>query len=260
MMLELRRIAIWIDAMECDWQGDLRSLPTRPLGLFEHAIRTRSMLVRLLEFDKEGNKHLYTAALSNHWEDAIPPNPPGRPEFAAAMSGRTDILRNLIETGKVILCDTYSIADALVSRHLEMFNWIVKSAQRKFPDFEIPAIMLDPSIHELLKDPPLSFFWKFGRRVALICPEPDVRDPQQTRISSDPIALEILFRRFGSTIDFSKFEIPFRTIETLEWARSRGLTRDKAKVAQSIARFAETANVAEWACERIGVVFEQSSP
>ncbi|KAL2914934.1 hypothetical protein HK105_205477 [Polyrhizophydium stewartii] len=258
MMPELRRVAIWIDAMECDWQGDLHSLPTQPYGYFEHTIRTRSMLVRLLELDNEGNKFLNTAGLSNHWEDALTPTQLGRLEHAAAMSGRMDILRNLLETGKVDHFDSDCIAHALLSGNVETFNWIVKHMRCKFPNFEIFAILLDPSIHELLKDPPRSFFGKFGRRLALICPESDLGNPQQTRApSTDPVTLEILFRRFGSKIDFSEFTIPLRTVEMLEWAHSRGLIRDKAYVAANIARFAETPNVAEWACKHLGVVFVQ---
>ncbi|KAL2914719.1 hypothetical protein HK105_205650 [Polyrhizophydium stewartii] len=258
MMQERRRIAIWLEAMECDWQGELRSLPTPPLGFFEHAIRTRSMLVRLLELDNAINMYLYAAALSNHWEDAITPDKLGEPEYAAAMSGRIDILRNLIETDKVARLDLYSIVLGLLSGNVETFNWIVKYTRHKFPDFEIPAILLDPSIRELLKDPQRSFFWKFIHRLALICPESNLRNCQKPiTCVADPIALEILFRRFGTKIDFSELEIPFRTVETLEWAHSRGLTRDKVKVAESIVLYAETSKVAQWACKHLGVVFEQ---
>ncbi|KAL2914935.1 hypothetical protein HK105_205478 [Polyrhizophydium stewartii] len=253
-----RLVAIWIEAMESDWQGDLRSLPTQPYGFFEHAIRTRSMLVRLFELEDASILSLYTAGLSNHWEDDIPPNQLSQPELTAAMSGRIDILRNLLETGKVDHFDSDCIAHALAGGHLEMFNWIVKHTRRKFPNFEIPAILLDPSTNELLKDPPRSFFGKLIRRLALVCPESDLRDPQKLiTCLADPIALEILFRRFGTKTDFSEFAIPFRTVGLLEWAHSRGLIRDKDKVAANIARFAETANVAEWACKHLGVVFEQ---
>ncbi|KAL2914936.1 hypothetical protein HK105_205479 [Polyrhizophydium stewartii] len=253
-----RLVAVWIEAMECDWQGDLHSLPTQPYGYFEHTIRTRSMLVRILQLEDASILSLYTAGLSNHWEDDIPPNQLSEPELTAAMSGRIDILRNLLETGKVIRFDSDCIAHALAGGHLEMFNWIVKHTRRKFPNFEIPAILLDPSIHELLKDPPRSFFGKLIRRLALVCPESDLENHQKLiTCLADPIALEILFRRFGTKTDFSEFEILFRTFETLEWAHSRGLTRDKVKVAESFTQLAETANVAEWACKHLGVVFEQ---
>ncbi|KAL2914731.1 hypothetical protein HK105_205662 [Polyrhizophydium stewartii] len=258
MMHESPCVAIWLEAMECDWQGDLRSLPRMPAGFFEHAIRTRSMLVRLLELDNEGNMYLNTAALSNHWEDALTPTQLGRPEYTAAMSGRIDILRNLVETGKVICFDSDCIAHALLSGNVETFNWLVRNTRRKFPDFEIPAHLLEPSMHELLKDPQRSFVTKFIRRLALICPESDLGNHQKPiTCLADPIALEILFRRFGTKTDFSEFEIPFITVETLEWAHSRGLTRDKGKVAECIVLFAETSKVAQWACERIGVVFDQ---
>ncbi|KAL2914990.1 hypothetical protein HK105_205534 [Polyrhizophydium stewartii] len=258
MMHESRRVAIWIDAMECDWQGDLCLLPKVPDGQFEYAIRTRSMLVRLLELESGINQNLVTAAFTNHWEDALTPDQLGRPELTAAISGRMDILRNLVETGKVILFNANCILNALVSGHLEIFNWIVKHTRHKAPKFEILAVLLDPSIHELLKDPPRSFFGNFIRRRALVCPESDLGNRQQPIFcSEDHVALEILFRRFGSKIDFSEFEIPLGTVEMLEWAHSRGLTRDKDKVAESIALYAETSKVAQWACERIGVVFEQ---
>ncbi|KAL2914996.1 hypothetical protein HK105_205540 [Polyrhizophydium stewartii] len=216
------------------------------------------MLVRLLELDNQSNRFLYTAALINHWEDALKPYQRGRPELAATMSGRMDILRNLFEAGKLFCFDPYCIANALAFGHLEMFNWFVKHTRHKAPNLEIFAILLDPSIHELLKDPPRSFFGRYGRTVALICPESDLGDPQETRApSTDPIALEILFRRFGFKIDFAALNIDCPNVELLEWAHSRGLIRDKAFVAQNIARFAETANVAEWACKHLSFVFEQ---
>ncbi|KAL2914740.1 hypothetical protein HK105_205671 [Polyrhizophydium stewartii] len=238
MMQERRRVAIWIDAMECDWQDDLRSLPTAPEGFFEHAIRTRSMLVRLLELDHVTGPCLYAAALSGHWEGAVTPDQLDRPELAAAMSGRIDILRNLIETGKVIRFDANCIAHALAGGHLESFNWLVKNTRRKLPNFKIPAHLLDPSIHELLT----SDF---------------IKNAPLYQCVADAVALEILFRRFGSKTGFPALNIEFHNVQILEWAHSRGLTHDKVKVAVSIARYAETAKVAQWACKHLGVVFEQ---
>ncbi|KAL2914743.1 hypothetical protein HK105_205674 [Polyrhizophydium stewartii] len=258
MIENYRHMAIWIEAMECDWQGDLRSLPRMPAGFFEHAIRTRSMLVRLLELFHVIGTHLYAAALSSHWEDAITTDPLGRLEYAAAMSGRIDILRNLIETGKVACFDLYSIASALAGGHLEMFNWLVKNTRRKFPDFEIPAHLLDPSMHELLSDPSSCFVVISARARALICSASDfTNDALLYHYAADHVALEILFRRFGSTIDFAALNIELHNVQILEWAQSRGLTRDKDKVAVRIAQNAETAKVAQWACKHLGVVFEQ---
>ncbi|KAL2914741.1 hypothetical protein HK105_205672 [Polyrhizophydium stewartii] len=258
MIENYRHMAIWIEAMECDWQGDLRSLPRMPAGFFEHAIRTRSMLVRLLELFHVIGTHLYAAALSSHWEDAITTDPLGRLEYAAAMSGRIDILRNLIETGKVARFDLYSIASALAGGNLEMFSWLVKNTRRKFPDFEIPAHLLDPSMHELLSDPPRSFGVISLRAKALICSASDfTKDALIYYCVADPVVLEILFRRFGSTIDFPTLNIELHNVQILEWAQSRGLTRDKDKVAVSIAQHSETAKVAQWACKHLGVVFEQ---
>ncbi|KAL2914739.1 hypothetical protein HK105_205670 [Polyrhizophydium stewartii] len=258
MMQERRRVAIWIDAMECDWQDDLRSLPTPPEGHFEHAIRTRSMFVRLLELFHVMGPCLYAAALSSHWEGAVTPCKLGGTEYAAAMSGRIDFLRNLIETGKVAHFDFYSIALGLVSGNVGAFNWLVKNTRRKFPNFEIPAILLDPSMHELLSDPPSCFIVISVRAKALICSASDFTNKAPLyHYVADPVVLEILFRRFGSTIDFPALNIEFHNVQILEWAHSRGLTRDKDKVAVSITQSAETAKVAQWACKHLGVVFEQ---
>ncbi|KAL2914742.1 hypothetical protein HK105_205673 [Polyrhizophydium stewartii] len=258
MMHERRRVAIWIEAMQCDWQGDLHSLPTPPHGYFEHAIRTRSMLMRYFLLGDHNYLCVYAAALSNHWEEDIPPIPFYATEYAATMSGRMDILRNLIETDEVILFNTYCIAEALAGGHLEMFNWLVNHPRRKLTSFKIPAILLDPSIDELLKDPPHSFLVISVRAKALICSASYfTNDSLIYHYVADPVVLEILFRRFGSTIDFSTLNIEFHNVQILEWAQSRGLTRDKDKVAEKIAQNAETAKVAQWACKHLGVVFEQ---
>ncbi|KAL2914732.1 hypothetical protein HK105_205663 [Polyrhizophydium stewartii] len=254
-----RGVDLWIDAMECDWQGDLRLLPKPAASHFEHAIRTCSMLERVQKLSPGSQDALIHTALMRGWDYStlrgdIPL------ECIAACAGRLDILQNIFESSLGAQPGLKVLAFALAAGQFIVFDWLVKLKERKYPLSSIPAHMFNPSIHRLLMSPPQAFVARSHRAGVLLDSEQRVREQLATHARlADPVVLEIAFLRFGAKLDFSAQPLRLHNIGMLKWARSHGLTRDKAKVAENIATSAKSAKTAQWARTHLGIEFKQDN-
>ncbi|KAL2911416.1 hypothetical protein HK105_209113 [Polyrhizophydium stewartii] len=103
------RTQLWREAVEAEWQGDLRTLPpVLPVsGELHAAIRSRAMFDRLKALGNERlNSELLLAAVRHRFDDQLDFGRPRRLVQAALEAGSASLLRELVDRRKVELgCD-----------------------------------------------------------------------------------------------------------------------------------------------------------
>ncbi|KAL2916584.1 hypothetical protein HK105_204017 [Polyrhizophydium stewartii] len=119
---ELERV--WRDALECDWPGDLATLPAvQRHGDCFLAIRTRAMFQRVERAHVAEQWTLQRVAIANRWLDLLHLNRPRDLAFAAAFQGAVWLLEVLVDVHRAVRPSSWLVVSAAHGGHLDAVKW-----------------------------------------------------------------------------------------------------------------------------------------
>ncbi|KAL2913133.1 hypothetical protein HK105_207371 [Polyrhizophydium stewartii] len=123
---------LWRDVFECDWQGDLKSLPS-PFGLSAcfTSVRSRAMLARIRAAGIADAQTLGRVAIRNGWTDELDHAKPERLAEAAAREGAVWLLAELVDVRKTAQVDWMHASMAAMAGHADTVRFVCERMPAK---------------------------------------------------------------------------------------------------------------------------------
>ncbi|KAL2912468.1 hypothetical protein HK105_208040 [Polyrhizophydium stewartii] len=249
---------LWIDAMQCDWQGDLRVLPAPQMGVYEHAIRSRGMLTRLRKLKFIDDGVVQKVALKEGWEDLLDREKYTKVAVAAAAFGRIDVLEQMFEALGVTRNVLSVVIVALACGQHATADWILAHLKVAIPDIEIPAIYRDPVARTLLSEPPKNELEIWARLSAIDSDRQGGLNAMRfAGANGDVVALELLCKCFGMMPKSVPWHFKVGSIGMINWLRSHGMLDPPELVVALAFKDCNDVKTLEYMYETLGIAADK---
>ncbi|KAL2915007.1 hypothetical protein HK105_205551 [Polyrhizophydium stewartii] len=246
-----RQKRMWHEALECDFQGDLRSLPGSFMIFNQHNIRSRGMLARLQELGWVDHRYATLTALVNRWDDCVDWDDSATVTFAAACSGQIDILSDMLKTRRHHVNLDLAFA-ALAFCEFRTAEWLIDWYAYTHPRAKIPFFLRDKSVRDMLAEPPCNFDVHRMRVISLTGSEKQVREElARSAQNPDAASLDIMFARFRRTIDITNAGYKLGTVSMAKWAHKHKAQKWPAHFLNWIVDGSSNLEATDWACREL---------